>query len=80
MLPIYGWRTYAPFRNELRNQYNDYIRNTKSIDGVVDFDKALRNQEKPESFAEGFDSGDHLHPSEAAYKKMAEAVNLEFLK
>lgn len=80
LLPIYGWRTYAPFRNELRNQYNDYIRNTKSIDGVVDFDKAVRNQEKPESFAEGFDSGDHLHPSEAAYKKMAEAVNLEFLK
>ena len=80
LLPIYGWRTYAPFRNELRNQYNDYIRNTKSIDGVVDFDKAVRNQEKPECFAEGFDSGDHLHPSEAAYKKMAEAVNLEFLK
>lgn len=74
LLPIYGWRTYAPFRNELRNAVNDWIRTTKEIDGCIDFDKAIRNPDKPEAFGEGFDSGDHLHPSNAAYKKMAETV------
>lgn len=80
LLPIYGWRTYADFRDELRVKYNDYIRRTETLDGVVDFDKAVRDNEKNERFADGFDSGDHLHPSEAAYKAMADAVNLDFLK
>lgn len=80
LLPIFGWRTYADFRDKLRTEYNDYIRTTKTIDGVVDFDKAVRDSINIERFAEGFDSGDHLHPSEAAYKKMADQVNLDFFK
>ena len=74
LLPIFGWRTYAPFRNDLRNEFNDWLRTSDKFDGCVDFDNAVRNPEKPEAFAQGFDSGDHLHPSEAAYKAMAEAV------
>lgn len=74
LLPIFGWRTYAPFRNDLRNEFNGWLRTSDKFDGCVDFDKAVRDPEKPEAFAQGFDSGDHLHPSEAAYKAMAEAV------
>lgn len=74
LLPIFGWRTYEPFRNDLRNEFNDWLRTSDNFDGCVDFDKAVRNPEKPEAFADGFDSGDHLHPSESAYKAMAEAV------
>ncbi len=74
LLPIFGWRTYEPFRNDLRNEFNDWLRTSDKFDGCVDFDKAVRNPQKPEAFADGFDSGDHLHPSEAAYKAMAEAV------
>ena len=74
LLPIFGWRTYEPFRNDLRNEFNDWLRTSDIFDGCVDFDKAVRNPEKPEAFADGFDSGDHLHPSEPAYKAMAEAV------
>ncbi len=70
LLPIYGWRTYAPFREELKNSVNDWIRGF--ADGVLDFDKALRSAVNPAAFADGFDSGDCLHPSEAAYKVMAE--------
>lgn len=79
LLPIFGWRTYAPFRDELRNEFNDWLRSCGKFDGCVDFDKAVRNPDKPEAFADGFDSGDHLHPSEAAYKAMAEAVPEELL-
>lgn len=74
LLPIYGWRTYEKFRDDLRNEFNSWIRTTDEIDGCIDFDKAVRAVEHPEAFAEGFDSGDHLHPSELAYKAMANAV------
>ena len=74
LLPIEGWRTYAEFRNDLRNEYNDWIRSTDMIDGVVDFDRALCDPNNPKAFLEQYDSGDHLHPSAAGYKRMAETV------
>lgn len=74
LLPIYGWRTYAPFREDMKNQFNDYLRGCKLADGCIDFDAALRDRRNPAAFKEGYDSGDHLHPSEEAYKKMAETA------
>ena len=74
LLPFNGWRTYAPFREKLRNEVNDWIRATKEIDGCIDFDIALRDEQNPSAFKPGFDSGDHLHPSKKAYKAMAAAV------
>lgn len=74
LLPIYGWRTYEPFRDDLRNALNDWMRTTEEIDGVIDFDEAVRDMDNPAAFAKGFDSGDHLHPSDKAYQKMAETV------
>lgn len=79
LLPIDGWRTYAPFREELKNQVNDWIRSADGFEGCIDFDLAVRNPEHPAAFKEGFDSGDHLHPSGAGYKAMADAVPNSFL-
>lgn len=72
LLPIKGWRTYAPFREELRNAFNDWARSRRDIAGCIDFDRALRSPEDHAAFAAGYDSGDHLHPSESAYRAMAE--------
>lgn len=80
LLPIKGWRTYAPFRDELRNAYNAWIRNTDLIDGVIDFDKALCDPDAPEAFLPIYDSGDHLHPSPAGYERMAQEVSKAILK
>ena len=74
LLPIYQWRTYADFRDKIRNEFNEYLRTSSDFDGCVDFDKAVRDEKSPFMFKEGFDSGDHLHPSESAYKAMAQAV------
>ena len=71
LTPIYGWRTYAPFRDEIRNEFNDLLRG-KSCALCIDFDKILRSDANTAAFADGYDSGDHLHPSETAYKAMAE--------
>ena len=70
LLPIYGWRTYEPFRDELRCAVNEWIRTTPDIKGCIDFDKALCDSTNPAAFAEGYDSGDHLHPSLKAYERM----------
>ena len=80
LLPIYGWRTYNENRDVIRNAFNDWLRTAPEFDGCVDFDKALRSASEPLKFAEGFDSGDHLHPSAKAYEAMAECVPAELLK
>ena len=71
LTPIKGWRTYAPFREELRQAFNGWARSLDNIKGCIDFDKALCSQTDCLAFAAGFDSGDHLHPSEDACKVMA---------
>lgn len=78
LLPIYGWRTYAPFREEIKNEFNHWIRTTDKFDGYVDFEEAVRDENHPEAFAEGNDSGDHLHPSQKAYEIMAGAIPAEW--
>lgn len=71
LLPICGWRTYAPFREELKNSFNEWLRTSDKFTGCIDFDKAVRDSAHPEKFAQGFDSGDHLHPSSEGYHQMA---------
>lgn len=80
LLPIEGWRTYAPFREEMRNAFNDWIRTTDLIDGCVDFDRAVCDPANPSAFLPEYDSGDHLHPSAAGYKKMAQTISKELLE
>lgn len=79
LLPMGGWRTDAPFRQELRHAYNDFIRTTDLIDGCIDFDKAVRDPENPDWFLPEYDSGDHLHPSTAGYRRMAMEIPEELL-
>lgn len=80
LLPIYGWRTYELFREEVKGRFNEWIRTTDLFDGCVDFEKALCDPNHLEAFADGYDSGDHLHPSALAYKRMAEEIPEELLR
>lgn len=79
LLPIYGWRTYNEDRDLFRQQFNEWMRQSPLFDGCIDFDLAVRNVNHPAAFAPGYDSGDHLHPSESAYEAMANAVPAELL-
>ena len=80
LLPMGGWRTDAPFRQEMRHAYNEFIRTTDLIDGCIDFDKALRDPNRPDWFRPEYDSGDHLHPSAAGYRRMAKEIPAKILK
>ena len=48
----------------------------KRADGIVDFDKATRDPADPKKLLTAYDSCDHLHPSDAGYKAMAESIDL----
>ena len=74
LLPIYGWRTYNEEREQMRQTFNQWLRTSALFDGCIDFDQAVRSVTNPKAFAEGYDSGDHLHPSERAYEAMAQAA------
>ena len=74
LLPIYGWRTYNEEREQMRQTFNQWLRTSPIFDGCIDFDQAVRSVTNPKAFAEGYDSGDHLHPSERAYEAMAQAA------
>ena len=77
LLPIYGWRTYNEERERMRQAFNEWLRTSPIFDGCIDFDAAVRHASNPKAFADGYDSGDHLHPSERAYQAMAEAAFLK---
>lgn len=80
LLPINGWRTYADFREKLKNDFNNFLRTTSLSDGCIDFEKAVRSNEDITRFGNGNDSGDHLHPSLQGYQKMAECIPDYILK
>lgn len=70
---------YTPEKEQIRTTVNTWIREGGELDGVVDFDLALRDPEHPTSILPAYDSGDHLHPSDAGYRAMADAVDLTTL-
>jgi lysophospholipase L1-like esterase len=63
-----------------REAVNAFIRTTTLFDGVIDFDKAVRDPTRPTQLLPAYDSGDHLHPNDAGYKAMADAVDLSIFK
>ncbi|SIT51625.1 Lysophospholipase L1-like esterase [Paraburkholderia piptadeniae] len=65
-----------PQREAIRSAVNQWIRTSRAFDGVVDFDAALRNPAEPTRLQRSFDSGDHIHPSDAGYAAMATAIPL----
>jgi lysophospholipase L1-like esterase len=59
-----------------RQDVNRWIRDGGRFDGVVDFDSVTRDPSHPTQLLPAFDSGDHLHPNDAGYAAMADAVDV----
>ena len=70
---------YSPAKEATRQALNTWIREAGVFDAVVDFDRLLRDESRPSRLRAEFDSGDHLHPGDAGYQAMAEAVDLKAL-
>jgi lysophospholipase L1-like esterase len=84
-LKVYG-ATLTPFEGAAywtaegeakRQALNQWIRTSGAYDAVIDFDQVTRDPAAPTKFLPAYDSGDHLHPGDAGYKAMGEAVDLK---
>ncbi|MFI7671645.1 SGNH/GDSL hydrolase family protein [Nocardia sp. NPDC049526] len=62
-----------------RAAINTWIRTSSTYDAVVDLDAALGSPTDPDRLHADYDSGDHLHPNDAGYRAMAEAIDLATL-
>jgi len=71
---------WSAAKESTRQAVNQWIRTSGAFDAVVDFDAAVRDPANPQSLLPAFDSGDHLHPNDAGYAAMANAVNLSTLR
>ena len=71
---------YMPEKEVTRQAVNQWIRTAKEFDGFFDFDKALQDPAHPTRLKPEYDSGDHLHPSDAGEKAMSEAIDLSRFK
>jgi lysophospholipase L1-like esterase len=80
LTPYEGAAYFSPEGEAKRQALNEWIRTSGAYDGVVDFDKATRDPAAPTKFLPAHDSGDHLHPGDAGYKAMGEAVDLALFK
>ena len=79
LLPFENSPYWAESGEAMRQAVNGFIRNGGAFDAVVDFDAATRDPDRPVRLRPDFDSGDHLHPNDAGYKAMAEAIDLKLL-
>jgi lysophospholipase L1-like esterase len=79
IMPFMGNGYYHPdARNEAdRQAVNDWIRAPGHVDAVVDFDRIMRDPAHPDRLLPAYDLGDHLHPSPAGYRAMAEHIPLD---
>ena len=80
MTPFGGSFYDSPDHQAAWKQVNEWIRTSGRFDAVIDFDTAMRDPANPSRLLSAYDSGDHLHPSEAGHKAMGDAVDLKFFK
>jgi lysophospholipase L1-like esterase len=76
LTPYEGAGAYTPAGEAKREAVNRWIRTSGAYDGVIDFDAVTRDPAHPGRFLPAYDSGDHLHPNDAGYRAMGEAISL----
>lgn len=78
--PFEGFSYFSETGEAIRQSANAWIRTSGEPDAFVDFDLAIRNPANARTLLEVHDSGDGLHPSDAGYQAMAEAIPLNICK
>ncbi len=67
---------FNPEKEAIRQTVNSWIRTSKEPDAVIDFDLAARDPADPEKMQKSYASPDNLHPGDAGYKAMGDAIDL----
>jgi lysophospholipase L1-like esterase len=80
LTPYRGAHYFMPEGETVREAYNNWIKTGGAFDGVVDFAPTVADKTDPTTFNAGFNLKDKLHPNDAGYQAMADAIDLSLLK
>jgi lysophospholipase L1-like esterase len=76
LTPFNGAGYWSAAGEVKRETVNRWILTSGEFDGVIDFAKVVADPTDPTRMAMKYDSGDHLHPNDAGYQAMANAIPL----
>jgi lysophospholipase L1-like esterase len=71
---------YTDAKESARERVNTWIRTSGAFDGVIDFDAIVRDKDRPARMQARYASPDHLHPNDAGYQAMGEAIDLSLFR
>lgn len=78
--PFKGASYWSKEKESRRDAVNRWIRSRRNVAAVVDFDAVMRDPADPRALNPLHDSGDHLHPGNAGYAAMADAIDLRVFR
>lgn len=76
VLPFKGAAYYTEAGDAVRAQVNEWIRTSNEFDAVIDFDALMRDPNDAAQLRPDWHVGDWLHPNDAGYRAMGEAIDL----
>jgi lysophospholipase L1-like esterase len=76
LTPFGGSSAYSDRGEPIRSAANNFIRSSGEFDGVIDIEAAVRDSADPKRYRKEADSPNLLHPGDAGYKLMGEAISL----
>jgi lysophospholipase L1-like esterase len=76
-IPDTGWNDA---KSKIRNEVNDWIRKQAGFDGVLDFDKLMRDRSNPDIINVAYDCSDGVHPSPSGYFLLGKSIDLGLFK
>jgi lysophospholipase L1-like esterase len=80
LTPYKGAHYYMPEGEKVREALNAWIKTGGTFDGVVDFAPSVADKADPTAFDLNFNLNDKLHPNDAGYQAMANAIDLNLFK
>ena len=80
MLPYEGAAYFTADGEATRQAVNAWIRKPGNFDAAIDLDAAIRDPAKPTKMRADWQSGDWLHPNDAGYRAMGEAIDLALFR
>lgn len=79
LIPYSGAAYFSAQGETVRQAVNNWIRTSEAFDGVIDFDAVMRDPSMPGQLIGAYQSGDNLHPNDAGYTAMANAIDLNMI-
>jgi lysophospholipase L1-like esterase len=79
LTPYQGANYASPAGEQTRQALNQWIKTGGAFDGVIDLATPVADRANPLAFDPRYNQSDRLHPNDAGYQAMANAIDLEMI-